>query len=106
MPGGGVADLSVRDSPFKGATGGMTYRSGANRSQLIAWSRAQTMARRDATNTTVWTFEAVPEGTMLTAVLEVQFKGVLKLLQPIAEQQGRTALREWMRAFAHHVEAE
>src|SRR5260370_4779413 len=60
----------------------------------------------NATNTTVWTFEAVPEGTMLTAVLEIQFKGVLKLLQPIAEQQGRTALREWMRAFAHHVEAE
>ncbi|SRR5260370_25039344 len=47
MPGGGVDHLSGRDSPFKGATGGMTYRSGANRSQLIAWSRAQTMARRD-----------------------------------------------------------
>jgi len=60
----------------------------------------------NATNTTVWTFEAVPEGTLLTAVLEVEFRGVLKLLQPLAASQGRTALREWMGALAHHVEAQ
>jgi ribosome-associated toxin RatA of RatAB toxin-antitoxin module len=58
-----------------------------------------------ATNTTVWKFEAVPEGTMLTAVLEVQFKGMLKLLQPIAAWQARTVFRDWMRAFARYVEA-
>jgi len=58
-----------------------------------------------ATNTTVWKFVAVPEGTMLTAVLEAQFKGMLKLLQPIAEWQARTVLRDWMRAFARYVEA-
>ena len=60
----------------------------------------------DATNTTVWKFEAVPEGTMLTAVIEFQFKGMLKLLQPIAEWQARTVTRKWMQAFATYVENE
>jgi hypothetical protein len=60
----------------------------------------------NATNTTVWTFAAVPEGTLLTAVLDIEFKGLLKLLQPLAASQGRTALREWMRALANHVEAQ
>ena len=58
----------------------------------------------DATNTTVWKFEAAPEGTMLTAVIEFQFKGMLKLLQPIAEWQARTVTRKWMQAFATYVE--
>ena len=58
----------------------------------------------DATNTTVWKFEAVPEGTMLTAVIEAQFQGMLKLLQPIAEWQARTVTRKWMQAFATYVE--
>ena len=60
----------------------------------------------NAINTTVWTFETVPEGTMLTAVLDIEFKGWLKLLQPLAARQGRTALYEWMRALAKHVEAQ
>ncbi len=60
----------------------------------------------DATNTTVWKFEAVPEGTMLTAVIEFQFKGMLKLLQPITEWQARTVTRKWMQAFATYVENE
>lgn len=42
---------------------------------------------RDASNTTVWTLQTVPEGTSLTAELDIQFKGLLKLLQPIAEWQ-------------------
>jgi len=58
-----------------------------------------------ATNTTVWKFEGVPEGTLLTAVLEMQLNGLLKLLQPIAEWRARSGLREWMRAFARYVEA-
>ena len=56
----------------------------------------------NATNTTLWKFEAVPEGTMLTTVLEARFKGMLKLLQPIAEWQVRTVLRKWMQAFARY----
>jgi len=59
---------------------------------------------RDAINTTVWTLRTVPEGTILTAELEVEFKGLLKLLQPIAERQMRTVLPEWMREFAGYVE--
>lgn len=59
----------------------------------------------NATNSTLWKFEAVPEGTMLTAVIEAQFKGLLKLLQPFAERQARSVTRQWMRAFAHYVEA-
>jgi ribosome-associated toxin RatA of RatAB toxin-antitoxin module len=60
----------------------------------------------NATNTTVWVFESVPEGTLLTAVLDIQFKGLLKLLQPLAAWQVRTALPEWMRALARHVESQ
>lgn len=60
---------------------------------------------RNATNSTLWKFEAVPEGTMLTAVIEVQFNGLLELLQPIAQRQARRVTRQWMRAFAHYVEA-
>jgi ribosome-associated toxin RatA of RatAB toxin-antitoxin module len=58
----------------------------------------------NASNTTVWKFEAVPAGTMLSAVIEFQFKGMLKLLQPIAESQARTVTRKWMQAFAKYVE--
>jgi ribosome-associated toxin RatA of RatAB toxin-antitoxin module len=61
---------------------------------------------RDAINTTVWTLRAAPEGTILTALLEVEFKGLLKLLQPLAERQMRNVLPEWMREFASHVEAQ
>jgi len=61
---------------------------------------------RDSINTTVWKFEAVPEGTILTARLEIEFKGLLKLLQPLAERQLRTVLPEWMREFASYVEAQ
>jgi uncharacterized protein YndB with AHSA1/START domain len=58
-----------------------------------------------ATNTTVWKFEAVPEGTLLTAVLDMQFNGLLKLLEFIAARQARRGLREWMRALAKYAEA-
>jgi ribosome-associated toxin RatA of RatAB toxin-antitoxin module len=61
---------------------------------------------RDAINTTVWTLRAAPEGTILTARLEVEFKGLLKLLQPLAERQVRNVLPEWMREFTSHVEAQ
>jgi hypothetical protein len=62
-------------------------------------------AQGDAINTTVWTLKTVPEGTMLTAALEIQFTGLLKPVQPVAEWQLRRALPEWMREFASYVEA-
>ena len=58
-----------------------------------------------ATNTTVWTFDVVPDGTLVTAVFEVQFKGPLRLLQPVAVWQGRKAIHDWLQAFARRVEA-
>ncbi len=60
---------------------------------------------RGVTNTTVWTFEEAPEGTMVTAVLDAQLKGLLRLLGPLARWQGQTGLRQWMQAFAQYVEA-
>jgi hypothetical protein len=42
---------------------------------------------------------------MLTAVLEVQFKGSLRLLQPVAEWPMKAVLPEWMHAFARYLEA-
>ena len=60
---------------------------------------------RGMTNTTVWTFEEAPEGTTVTAVANAQLKGLLRLLEPLVRWQGRTVLRQWMRAFANYVEA-
>ena len=59
-----------------------------------------------ATNTTVWKFDAVPEGTRLTAILEIQLKGILKVLEPVAGWQARTLLGKWMEALANYVEAQ
>jgi hypothetical protein len=59
---------------------------------------------RDATNVTLWTLHTAPEGTILTAQVEVEFKGLLRLLQPLAERQLRNVLPEWMREFARYVE--
>jgi ribosome-associated toxin RatA of RatAB toxin-antitoxin module len=61
---------------------------------------------RGMTNTTVWTFEEAPDGTMVTAVADAQLKGLLRLLGPLVRWQGQTVLRQWMRAFAKYVEAE
>ena len=60
---------------------------------------------RGMTNTTQWKFEAVPEGTMVTAVGEVQLTGPLRLLGALVKWQGQAVLREWMRAFADYVES-
>ena len=60
---------------------------------------------RGLTNTTLWTFDETPEGTMVTAVADTQLKGLFGLLGPLLRWQGQTVLREWMRAFAKYVEA-
>lgn len=59
---------------------------------------------RGIRNTTAWTFDVVPEGTRLTAVLDVQLSGPLNLLGPLVRRQGTIATREWLSAFAKHVE--
>ena len=56
-------------------------------------------------NTTEWRFEPAPEGTRLTAVLEVQLAGFLKVLGPVVGWQARSVTRRWMEALASHVES-
>ncbi len=58
-----------------------------------------------ATNTTLWTFEPVPEGTRVTAVVDAELGGVTKLLGPLAKRQMQTMLRDWMQGLARYVEA-
>src|SRR6266511_1029859 len=58
-----------------------------------------------ATNTTLGTFEPVPEGTMVTAVVQAELKGLTKVLGPVAKHQVQSLLREWMQGFATYVEA-
>jgi ribosome-associated toxin RatA of RatAB toxin-antitoxin module len=57
------------------------------------------------TNRTIWTFESAPEGTLLTALLETDLKGVSRVLGPFAQRRLRTLLREWMQGLARHAEA-
>ncbi len=59
----------------------------------------------EATNTSLWKFEAVPEGTLLTAAVEAPLKGWTKLLGPLAKRQLQTMLRKEMQTFAKYVEA-
>jgi len=40
-----------------------------------------------ATNTTVWKFEQIPEGTLVTAVVETELKGLTRVLGPFAKRQ-------------------
>src|SRR5712692_11917218 len=57
-----------------------------------------------ATNTTVWKFEPIPEGTLVTAVLEAEPKGLTRVLGPLAKLQVQRSLREWLRGLAKYVE--
>jgi uncharacterized protein YndB with AHSA1/START domain len=58
-----------------------------------------------ATNTTLWTFEPVPEGTRVTAVVDAELSGVTRLLGPLAKRQLQTLLRQWMHGLARYAEA-
>jgi ribosome-associated toxin RatA of RatAB toxin-antitoxin module len=58
-----------------------------------------------ATNTTLWKFEPVPEGTVVTAVVQAELKGLTKVLGPLAKHQLQRLLREWMQGFARYAEA-
>lgn len=58
-----------------------------------------------ATNTTLWTFAPIPEGTRLTAVVDADLGGVTRLLGPLAKRQVQALLRDWMQGLARYVEA-
>jgi ribosome-associated toxin RatA of RatAB toxin-antitoxin module len=59
----------------------------------------------DVTNTTLWTFDPVPEGTRVTAVIEAELAGLTKLLGPFAQRTAQGLTREWMEGLAKYVEA-
>ena len=53
------------------------------------------------TNSSVWKFEAVPEGIRLTVVIEAQLKGRwTKLLGPLAKRRLQGLVRESMQGLA------
>jgi ribosome-associated toxin RatA of RatAB toxin-antitoxin module len=58
-----------------------------------------------ATSTTTWRFEPVGEGTLVTALVVAELKGLAKLVGPFARQRAGTLLREWIEGFATFVEA-
>jgi hypothetical protein len=58
-----------------------------------------------ATNTTVWKFESIPEGTLVTAVVEAEPTGLNRVLGPLAKRQLQSLLREWLRGLAKYVES-
>lgn len=57
------------------------------------------------TNTSVWKFDSVPEGTCLTASVDAQLNGWARLLGPIAKRQLSSLLRKEMQAYAKYIEA-
>jgi ribosome-associated toxin RatA of RatAB toxin-antitoxin module len=59
-----------------------------------------------ATNTTEWRFETAPEGTLVTAVLDIGSAGITRLLGPFANRQAKSMLHDWMQAFAKYVETD
>ena len=57
------------------------------------------------TNTSVWKFGTVPEGTRLTVVIEARLKGRwIKLLGPLAKRRLQALVRESMQGLARYVE--
>jgi uncharacterized protein YndB with AHSA1/START domain len=52
------------------------------------------------TNTTVWKFESVPQGTRLTAIVEARLPLRLRVLGPLARRRLQVLLRESMQGLA------
>jgi len=57
------------------------------------------------TNTTLWKFEPVPEGTRVSAALDAQLPFALKVVGPLVKRKARADLREWLQSLAKYVEA-
>ncbi len=73
----------------------------------VSWHGVPNVSRETegATNTTVWKFEPIPDGTLVTAVLEAEPKGLTRVLGPLAKLQVQRLLRECLRDLAKYVEA-
>ena len=57
------------------------------------------------TNTSVWRFEHVPEGTRVTSAIDAQLPWRFRVLGPLAKRQFQGLVRETLREFAKYVEA-
>lgn len=57
------------------------------------------------TNSTVWKFEPIPEGTRLEVVLDARLPWKFRVLGPLAKRQFQALLRNWLQELAEYVEA-
>jgi ribosome-associated toxin RatA of RatAB toxin-antitoxin module len=57
------------------------------------------------TNTTTWKCESVPEGTQVTAIVDLNLPLRLKVISPLVKRQFRPLLSEWLQQLANYVEA-
>ena len=59
-----------------------------------------------STTTSVWKFDPVPEGTLVTGAIESRGKGLYKLTDPFTKRLLQTSFDKWLRAFVKYVEAQ
>jgi len=57
------------------------------------------------TNTTLWKFEPVPEGTRVSAALDAPLPFAVKVVGPLVKRPARAALRDWLQSRTKYVEA-
>jgi len=57
------------------------------------------------TNTTVWKFDSLPEGSRVTVKVEASLPLRLKVIAPLVKHQFQALVREWLQDLAKYVEA-
>ncbi len=57
------------------------------------------------TNTSVWKFESLPEGSRVTVSVEARLPWRLKVMGPLVKRQFQAIVREWLQDLAKYVEA-
>jgi len=57
------------------------------------------------TNTSVWKFESLPEGSRVTVIVEASLPWRLKVMGPLVKRQFQAIVREWLQDLAKYVEA-
>ena len=56
------------------------------------------------TNTSVWKFESIPEGSRVTVKVEARLPLRLKVMAPLVKRQFQALVREWLQDLAKYVE--
>ena len=56
------------------------------------------------TNTSVWKFESVPEGTLVTLKVEARLPLRLRVVGPLVKRQFQALVRDWLQDLAKYVE--